>query len=221
MFNPLRSQFGKPSGLFGSLFMGPLLNIANMRLVNAAIARLNPSPQDKILDVGFGGGYSLFSLAGLARRGKVEGVDYSLEMVERASAEIHQRRLASRIRVTCADVAALPYPGEAFDKALTASSIYYWQDPSAGLREMARVLKPGGRISVGIRSPASLRLLTLAWQDFRLYEREELEQMMEAAGFRILSSENWEWWRIPDLVVVAGEKPTKKEPTDDNHGSAV
>ncbi|MGA3043422.1 MAG: methyltransferase type 11, partial [Bryobacteraceae bacterium] len=57
----LRSQFGKPSGLFGALFMGPILNLSNTRLVNAAVELLDPQPSDTVLDIGFGGGLSLLT----------------------------------------------------------------------------------------------------------------------------------------------------------------
>ena len=40
----LRSQFARPSGLFGTLFMGPILNVANARLLDASIECLDPGP---------------------------------------------------------------------------------------------------------------------------------------------------------------------------------
>ena len=207
----LRSQFGRPSGLFGSAFIAPLMNIANMRLVNASIQLLRPAQSDRVLDVGFGGGYSLHTLAALVSRGEVIGVDYSQEMALRAAEATRLRGLGRRVRIECADVAYLPFPDRTFDRALTVNSIYYWPDPASGIRELARILKPGGRLAIGVRSPATLRLFTLTWQGFRLYERHELEQMMEAAGFRVLPKQPWEWWRIPDLIVLTGEKRSSSE----------
>lgn len=200
IYNPLRSQFGKPSGLLGSRFMGPLLNIANMRLVNASIELLRPRQQDKVLDVGFGGGYSLQSLARLVPGGKVVGVDYSLEMAKR------QKGIYPSVQVECADVAHLPFPDRIFDRTLTVNSIYYWPDLVAGLTEIGRVLKPGGKLAVGFRSRTSLRLFTWTWQGFSLYEPREMAQMMEAAGFTVLRVEHRDRWRIPDMVIVLGER---------------
>lgn len=57
----LRRQFGRPSGLVGSVLMRPLLNVANQRLLRASLELLEVRPRDGMLDVGFGGGYSLFS----------------------------------------------------------------------------------------------------------------------------------------------------------------
>jgi len=210
IYNPFRAQFGRPSGLFGSVFMGPLLNIANMRLVNTAIEQLQLRPEDRVLDVGFGGGYSLQSLARLVSRGQVVGVDYSEEMAAR------QRGVDPRVQVECADVAHLPFVDRTFDRALTVNSIYYWPDPIAGLREIARVLKPGGTLAVGFRSPASLWLFTMNWQGFSLYEPRQMAEMMATAGFKVLRVEHRERWRIPDMVVVVGERQISKGASKEN-----
>ena len=101
----LRSQFGKPSGWFGALFMGPILNLSNTRLVNAAVALLDPRPKDAILDIGFGGGLSLVSLAARAPQAKIVGVDYSREMVEAASRMLRDKKLQARVLVKWGDVA--------------------------------------------------------------------------------------------------------------------
>src|ERR1022692_4406040 len=59
----LRSQFGSPSGLFGSLFVAPFLNLTNIGLIRAGIELLEPERDDRVLDIGFGGGCSLLALA--------------------------------------------------------------------------------------------------------------------------------------------------------------
>src|ERR1017187_10459623 len=62
----LRSQFGKPSGLFGAPFMGPILNLSNSRVLTPAVDLLDPQPKDAVLDIGFGGGLSLVPLRATA-----------------------------------------------------------------------------------------------------------------------------------------------------------
>lgn len=206
----LRSQFGKPSGLIGSLFLGPLMNVANMRLIDAAIDALGPRTRDVLLDIGFGGGFSLFRLAEKATRGKVFGVDYSPDVVVDASERIRLKRLDSRIRVECANVAKLPFPAGMFDRILTVNSIYYWPHIVASLRETARVLKPGGRISVGFRSRACLAPYTEGWEKFALYEPAEFARMMRRAGFKVLRAEQRDEWPLLDQVLIVGERPAER-----------
>ena len=202
----LRSQFGKPSGPVASLFMAPLMNFANMRLVNTTIDLLEPGPKDRVLDIGFGGGHSLLRLAGMVKHGKIIGVDYSPEMVKSAKELMRGRPWASRVSVKCADAADLPFRAHTFDKILTVNSIYYWPNLSAGLREAARVMKQHGRIAVGFRSATSLRPFTRGWKDFSLYEPREFADILENAGFKLIAMEHRDRWRIQDMVIAVGER---------------
>lgn len=204
--NPLRAQFGRPSGLFGSLFIAPLLNFANMPLMNLAVELLAPEPQDEVLDVGFGGGHTLVELARRVTRGQITGVDYSPDMVSRAGDLIARYHLESRVTLQCADVAELPFARGTFDKALAVSTVYYWPDVGRGLRELARVLKPHGRIAVGFHSRSNLRLFTLGWDRFTLYDPKEFARILEKAGFSEIEIEHRDRWQILDSVVVTGRR---------------
>ena len=204
--NLLRAQFGRPSGLIGSLFLGPFMNIANSRLVATTIDLLAPSETDTVLDIGFGGGNSLLSLAERVPRGRVTGVDISADMVENAARLIHSRNLESRAEVRCASVDKLPFRARAFDKVLTVNSIYYWPRIVANLRETARVLKPHGRLGVGFRSRTSLLPFTETWENFWLYEPQEFATIMRKAGFKLLHVEHRDQWQIQDTVVIVGER---------------
>ena len=206
----LRSQFGKPSGLFGALFMGPILNLSNTRLVNAAVELLDPQPKDAVLDIGFGGGLSLVTLAAKAPRAKIVGVDYSREMVETAARLVRDKKLDARVSVKWGDVAKLPFRAGTFHKVLTVNSLYYWPDLIASLREVARVMKRGGRLAAGFRSAASLGPLTRDWEGFWLYEPQEFADIMREAGFEVLRVEHRDQWQVLDTVVVLGQKPGQK-----------
>ena len=204
--NFLRSQFGEPSGVFGALFVAPALNLANRRLMRRTVELLDPGPSDRVLDVGFGGGYSLMALAGRVTTGKVAGVDYSRQMVDQAAGLLRQHRLASRVHVQWGDVADLPFRARTFNRAMTVNSIYYWPDIDAGFREIARVLKPRGRVAVGFRSPLNLRPFTWSWDNFQVYEPEEVAGILRRTGFHVVCVEHSDRWRIPDTVVVVGER---------------
>ena len=203
----LRSQFGKPSGLFGALFMGPILNLSNTRLVNAAVELLDPQAKDTVLDIGFGGGLSLLALAAKAPGAKIVGVDYSREMVETAARLVRDKKLDARVSVKWGDVAKLPFRAGTFHKVLTVNSLYYWPDLIASLREVARVMKPGGRLAAGFRSEASLGPLTRDWEGFRLYAPRAFAAIMRKAGFDKVRVEHRDQGQVLDTVVVVGRKP--------------
>jgi len=202
----LRSQLGRPSGLFGSLLVVPFLNLTNRSLVNAAIDLLAPAPRHAVLDVGFGGSPSLWKLAARVPRGKVTGVDYSRDMVRHAAERIREKGLESRVRVEWGDVAHLPFRSATFDRVLSINSLYYWPDLEAGMRELARVLKRRGRLALGCHSPESLWPFTREWEDFWAYEPQELADHMQEAGFAVRRVEHRDRWQLFDTVVVVGER---------------
>ena len=218
--NFLRFQFGSPSGLFGSLFVAPFLNFTNVNFIRDSVELLDPEPDDRVLDIGFGGGYSLLALASRMPRGRVVGVDRSPDMVSAAAHLIRQKKLQARVRVRRGDVVHLPFAAAMFDKVLCVNTIYYWPDLGAALGEIARVLKPGGRLAVAFRSPESLRLVTLAWDNFVRYQPEEVSEAMRKAGFRGLRVTHENPWRIPDNLVLIGERK-KRAPRQQGRKAAA
>lgn len=100
-----------------------------------------------VLEVGCGPGTDVFELAELVGpAGRVVGVDVSHTMIAEARRRAAQRRLAIRFEV--ADVEALPFPDASFDVCRAARLLEHLPEAAAGLAEMARVTRGGGRIVV-------------------------------------------------------------------------
>ena len=141
-----QSQFGAPRGVRGRLaahVVARLTGEANRWMVD----RLAVGPHDRVLDVGCGPGLALaYALeAGAAR---VVGVDASETMVRHARRRNRAAVRAGRAEIRRADAARLPYPDGSFTKAGTLNSLQFWPEPDQGLRELCRVLEPGGRVAV-------------------------------------------------------------------------
>ena len=88
-------------------------------------------------------------LAKSASAGYVAGVDYSEEMVEQATARNVNAIESGRVDLRHGSVERLPFEDHTFDKALAINSMQVWSDAVAGLREMRRVIKTGGRMALG------------------------------------------------------------------------
>jgi ubiquinone/menaquinone biosynthesis C-methylase UbiE len=99
--------------------------------------------------VGFGPGVVIQRLSKLASAGHVAGIDQSREMVEQARARNATGTRGGRVDLRHGSVESLPFDDDSFDKALAINSMQVWPDAMAGLREMRRVVKSGGRIALG------------------------------------------------------------------------
>jgi demethylmenaquinone methyltransferase/2-methoxy-6-polyprenyl-1,4-benzoquinol methylase len=106
------------------------------RLAAASAVR----PGDRVLDAACGTGD--LALAALAAGGDVTGLDFSERMLERA------RRKSDAIHWAKGDVLTLPFDDASFDAATIGFGIRNVADLDAGLRELARVVRPGGRLAV-------------------------------------------------------------------------
>jgi len=99
----------------------------------------------------------------------------------------HLRRAidAGTARVDRGDAGAIPHAGEAFDKAFSVHSVYFWPDLDAGLRELRRVLRPGGELLLAFHDGSSAVLRAeLPASVYRLRSAEEIARALETAGFR-------------------------------------
>lgn len=112
----------------------------------AVLAALDPGPDDRLLDVGCGGGVLLRDA--LATGATAAGVDHSYEMVRLARETNAEAVVGGRLEVVQADAASLPFPDESFTKVSMVIVLLFLPDPVAALREVHRVLRPGGRLAL-------------------------------------------------------------------------
>lgn len=170
-----------------------------------AIEALDVQPGDHILDVGCGHGRGLATLAERAPYGRVTGADPSALMAEIAVNRNRKLVRARRVGVVVAGADALPFPDATFDKALCVHVVYFWTDLVAPLREIARVLKPGGRLALVLSTNAN----AAAVQAFpaKVYNFPALAEIISAlktAGFAVdLPSEVSDDERTGPILIVA------------------
>jgi len=144
----LMRMFGRPTGVLGR-FGGRIMARANRRAAARVIGLLDVQPGDRVLEIGFGPGVALGALAERASPGTVAGIDPSREMVAQASARNAAAMRAGRVALRQGSADNLPFAGNSFDEVVAINSVQVWPDPVAGLREVRRVLKPGGRLALG------------------------------------------------------------------------
>jgi demethylmenaquinone methyltransferase/2-methoxy-6-polyprenyl-1,4-benzoquinol methylase len=173
MFAGLPARYDEVAALL-SFFQDP-------RWRRAAVEAVAGKADDRVLDIACGTG--LVSRALVERWGcRVVGLDQSAAMLARAQAKLAEDpRLAARIALVEGEAERLPFADGEFDHLTFTYLLRYVDDPAATLRELARVVKPGGRVSsLEFCVPSGLWL----WP-WRLYTRVGLPALGR------LASRNW------------------------------
>lgn len=163
------------------------------------VRRLILDAGDRLLDVGCGTGVLLDQVLARWPTVRAVGTDLSGKMLA-----VAQERLRGRIPLVRADVSYLPFATHSFDVAVSSSSLHYWPEPGRALAEVARVLRPEGRLVITdwCGDYLTCRLLDLGLRltgraHERTYRSAECAALLEEAGYREVSLEryrlNWFW----------------------------
>ncbi|MDD5543447.1 MAG: methyltransferase domain-containing protein [Acidobacteriia bacterium] len=167
-------------------------------IAEATFEQIPWSPCDQVLDLGCGSGWAARRMAQRVADGHVVGVDLAEGMIERA-----RRHPPSdpRVEFRVANVEALPFGDGTFDKVFSCESFYYYPDLRRALKEVWRVLKPGGEffclVNLYRENP-----YTLAWVDLlnvkvHCLGEAEYRKLFSGAGFSGVRSK-----RIPDQTPI-------------------
>lgn len=110
-----------------------------------AVASMHPAPR-RVLDVATGTAGVAMTLA--RRTGaEITGLDLTEEMLRTGRERVERRGLGSRVSLLCGRAEQLPFPDAAFDALTFTYLLRYVADPAATLRELTRVVRPGGVVS--------------------------------------------------------------------------
>ena len=176
-------QLRKPSGFIGKFVTARILNTGNVPMNQLTLASLDLKPDDRVIEVGFGGGDLINRMVPVVTLGRIAGVDFSREMVEVCTKRFAPLMRTERIELRCASADRLPYGSEHFTKACTVNTIYFWPDPVGPLSELRRVLRAGGRLVVCFNPRVTLQKVPFTKYGFSFYEPEQVQRLLENVGF--------------------------------------
>jgi ubiquinone/menaquinone biosynthesis C-methylase UbiE len=165
----------------------------NHRLI---VQAMDPPEDADILDLGCGTGQLAARLAQRAAHGSVLGIDPAEDMIRIA----RQRQRCDNLRFEVGSSEAIPADAGAFDAAVSTISFHHWTRPGESLREIARVLRPGGRLLILDLCRDSLFMGALDQVQRRLQPSHagiasaaEMRRYCSRAGFRQLQITKPRW----------------------------
>ncbi|MDQ3168487.1 MAG: methyltransferase domain-containing protein [Chloroflexota bacterium] len=179
------SNLRHPRGPMGRL-TARLMRQGNASLNVWMVERLAVKPRDRVLEVGFGPGVVLAELLIRVPDGIVVGVDASELMVRQARSRHAADITAGRLELRQGDAGSLSDSDESFDVVCGTHVIYFWPDPVATVRELGRVLRPGGTLALAYQERDRMpgrAALGLSQAGARLFGPGEVENVVRAAGF--------------------------------------
>jgi len=143
----LMDQFRHPTGR-RSRFVAALMNKGHKPLTLWGLTHVKIEHHHIILDVGCGGGRTFNRLARLAPLGKVFGIGYSADMVK-YSKKVNKKLIAEdRVEIVRGSVEKMGFSEHFFDLITAIETCYFWSTFSGALKEILRVLKPGGHLLI-------------------------------------------------------------------------
>jgi SAM-dependent methyltransferase len=183
LWGEIGRQLGHPAGMPGRV-MGGLMLLANRRPNALAIEALEIEANDIILELGFGPGHAIKTMAAMAAGGRIHGVDRSSVMFAQAVARNRTAIRSGRVLLHQCSFDELPLRDASIDKILAVNVIYFWTNAGPILREARRVLRPGGIMTIYATDAATMRHWKFAGPDtHQLFAADELNAFLRDGGF--------------------------------------
>ena len=179
----LAALLKKPEGANG-IKVAEMLNGTNIHITSFTYDSMNLKDGENILEIGFGNGKLMPKLLDKAKSLKLFGVDFSRNMVEQGKAILKEYINNGHINLLAASVEKLPYEDDYFDAVCTINTLYFWPDAVACCMEVQRVLKPAGKVYIGIRPKEDAQKIPETQYGFTLYNKTEALKLLKKAGFK-------------------------------------
>lgn len=180
----IANQLSRPQGEEG-IKVAENMHVNNGDMIRRTIDLLPFQDGDTVLEIGPGnGGYVPYLLSKAAQM-RYYGIDISETMVQEALQHNAELVASGAAIFTLGNGQELPYADHFFDKIFTVNTLYFWKDPLKQLQEIRRVLKPGGRLGIGIRSRHCMEQMPFTQYGFELYDAAAARSLLEMAGFTV------------------------------------
>ncbi len=184
------SNARKPEGFLGKIMVNGMNGGGHAAMANWALAMVTIGRNDRILDIGCGGGANIARLLQRTQQGTLTGIDFSPVSVRKSTKMNAKAIRAGRCKVLVGNVANLPFAEGSFDVVTSVETIYFWPYIEHCFNEVKKVLKPGGQFVIVNESDGSGEM-DAKWESMiegmHTYTPEEIRHHLTNVGFRDLN----------------------------------
>jgi len=173
----MNEQFANPQGVMGKL-AGFLMQANDKNQSSWVVSNSRIKPNAKVLEIGYGPGLGIESASGFAYEGFTAGIDISNIMLMQASKRNAENISKGKVKLLQGNVDEIPFEDNYFDMVFSVNSMHYWEDLQEALKEIKRVLKPGGEVCISLH-PKWFKI-----EADSILLREEIKASVEISGFK-------------------------------------
>jgi SAM-dependent methyltransferase len=178
-------QLGRPTGVVGRV-VGRALNPGNRSVILAAVEAVEVRKGCTVAEVGFGGGAGPALLLDQdGPSGVVHGIEIAPTMLAAARRHFENQVTMGSLHLHEATMQLLPLPDGSVDAAISTNTIYFVDDLGAAMSKLARVLRPGGRLALGVGDPAAMAKMPFTKHGFIVRPVSEVIESLRLAGFTL------------------------------------
>ena len=180
----LSKQLCNPRGLGGRI-VARLMNWGNNEMYDELISEIS-DPGERILEIGFAGGAHFRKLINTLGDSSIVGIDRSETMLKMASRTNRDLIRNNGLELLLSEIGSMPFENDSFTTVYTLNTIYFWNDPESDIKNIYRILKPGGVFILGFNSQEMLEKNGYRKSVFTFYTKEKAENLLKQAGFEII-----------------------------------
>lgn len=181
----LASQLSCPTGEHG-LEVADMMHAGNIGMTTAAIEALNIRNGAAVLELGHGSAAHLGLILDKGADVTYTGLEISETMHVEAKQQNAEFVSQKRAHFALYNGNDIPFPDDSFDAILTVNTVYFWENHLHLLRELFRVLKPGGTFALTFAQKDFMQHLPFTKYGFQLFSNDDISALVHQTDFQLI-----------------------------------
>lgn len=178
----ISSHFKKPRGLLGNWASNVMIK-GNENKYTKLIKDLDLQPQDKLLEIGYGPGRGIYTIAEMCTTCTIHGIDFSKLMYKKTGILNKQHIENGRVQLQFGNFLTTTIIDNNYDKVFCLNVVYFWDELNSPFTKVLSLLKKGGAFHIYMTDKNTLAKMKAPDSVFNKYSMEQVIEALRSAGF--------------------------------------